>query len=40
MELIVENIRQSYGSLDVLDGVGLEIASGEIVVVLGPSGCG
>jgi NitT/TauT family transport system ATP-binding protein len=40
MELIVENIRQSYGSLDVLDDVGLEIASGEIVVVLGPSGCG
>ena len=40
MELIVENIRQSYGSLDVLDDVDLEIASGEIVVVLGPSGCG
>lgn len=35
-----ENIHKSYGSLRVLKGISLEIASGEIVSVVGASGAG
>lgn len=36
----VENIYKSFGSLEVLKDVSLEIAPGEVVVVIGPSGSG
>lgn len=36
----LQDIRKSYGSLTVLDGVSLTIPSGEIVTVVGPSGAG
>jgi ABC-type Fe3+/spermidine/putrescine transport system ATPase subunit len=29
-----------YGSLAAVEGLSLEIASGELVALLGPSGCG
>jgi lactose/L-arabinose transport system ATP-binding protein len=38
VELI--DIRKKFGSLDVIKGVNLSIASGEFVVFVGPSGCG
>jgi thiamine transport system ATP-binding protein len=38
--LIVEDVTVSFGARRVLDGVGLSVATGEIVAVLGPSGCG
>ncbi|MFK4259763.1 ABC transporter ATP-binding protein [Agrobacterium tumefaciens] len=38
VELI--DIRKNFGSLDVIKGVNLSIASGEFVVFVGPSGCG
>ncbi|MEP7090068.1 MAG: ABC transporter ATP-binding protein [Nocardioidaceae bacterium] len=34
------DLRRTYGSLNALDGFSLEIAPGEMVVLLGPSGCG
>ncbi len=34
------NIRKSYGSLEVLKGIDLEIAQGEVVSVVGASGAG
>jgi putative spermidine/putrescine transport system ATP-binding protein len=34
------NLRRTYGGLNALDGLSLEIAPGEMVVLLGPSGCG
>jgi NitT/TauT family transport system ATP-binding protein len=40
MDLVIEQVSQSYGALAVLDGVSLDIRSGEILAVLGPSGCG
>ncbi len=33
-------LRRTYGSQHALDGLSLEIAPGEMVVLLGPSGCG
>jgi putative spermidine/putrescine transport system ATP-binding protein len=34
------DLRRTYGTLNALDGMSLEIAPGEMVVLLGPSGCG
>lgn len=35
-----ENIHKSYGTLEVLRGVSLEVSQGEVVSVVGPSGAG
>ena len=39
-EVRLTDIRKSYGSLEVIKGVNLEVRSGEFVVFVGPSGCG
>lgn len=38
--LKLENIYKSFGDLDVINGVSMEIKKGEVVVILGPSGSG
>ncbi len=35
-----KNLVKEYGETRILDGVNLDIAQGEVVVVVGPSGCG
>lgn len=40
MALKVVEIRKSYGDLKVLDGVSFEVGDGEIVCIVGESGCG
>lgn len=36
----LKNIRKSYGAVEVLHGIDLDIADGEFTVLVGPSGCG
>ena len=39
-KLHVENLRFSYGDAPVLDGIDFDVDEGELVAVLGSSGCG
>ena len=39
-EVRLENVRKSFGPVDVIKGVDIEIGDGEFVVFVGPSGCG
>jgi polar amino acid transport system ATP-binding protein len=36
----IDGLHKSFGSLEVLKGVSMEVARGEVVVILGPSGSG
>jgi ABC-type sugar transport system ATPase subunit len=39
-DVVLKNVRKSFGSADVIKGVDLEAKHGEFVVFVGPSGCG
>ncbi len=38
--VVLKNLTKSFGAVDVIKGVDLEIAPGEFCVFVGPSGCG
>ena len=38
--LQLENIHKSFGDVEVLKGINLEVEDGEFVIFVGPSGCG
>ncbi|MBL9045863.1 MAG: sn-glycerol-3-phosphate ABC transporter ATP-binding protein UgpC [Tabrizicola sp.] len=39
-ELRLENLCKSYGAQQVVQGIDLDVAEGEFIVLVGPSGCG
>src|SRR5512136_499513 len=39
-EVVLRGIRKSFGKIEILHGIDLEVKSGEFVVFVGPSGCG
>ncbi|WP_343082299.1 sn-glycerol-3-phosphate ABC transporter ATP-binding protein UgpC [Ostreiculturibacter nitratireducens] len=39
-EVRISGLRKSYGALEVLHGIDVDINDGEFVVLVGPSGCG
>jgi len=38
--LVLQSIRKSFGTVDVLKGIDLDVAHGDFIVFVGPSGCG
>ncbi len=38
--ITLKNVKKSWGAMDILHGIDLEIGDGEFVVFVGPSGCG
>ena len=38
--LSVRNLSKSFGAVEVLKGIDLEVETGEFIVLVGPSGCG
>jgi multiple sugar transport system ATP-binding protein len=39
-QLVLSNLKKSFGDLDIIKGVNLDVTEGEFVVFVGPSGCG
>ena len=39
-QVTIRDLRKSYGAMDVLHGVNVDIENGQFVVLVGPSGCG
>lgn len=39
-DVVLKELKKSFGPIDVIHGVNLDIKSGEFVVFVGPSGCG
>jgi multiple sugar transport system ATP-binding protein len=38
--LSIRNVRRSFGKVDILKGIDIEVESGDFLILVGPSGCG
>ena len=39
-QIVLSDVRKSFGPTEVIKGVDIEIEDGELIVIVGPSGCG
>ena len=39
-QVSMRGLRKSYGAVDVIKGIDLDVQDGEFIVFVGPSGCG
>ena len=39
-DIAIRGLRKSYGSVEIVHAIDLDVRNGEFLVVLGPSGCG
>ena len=39
-ELTIKDVRKSFGAVEVLKGINLDVRTGEFIALVGPSGCG
>ena len=39
-KVVAKKLQKSFGTLDVLQGIDLEVTEGEVVCMIGPSGSG
>ena len=39
-QLVLSDLKKSFGELEIIKGIDLDVAEGEFVVFVGPSGCG
>ncbi len=39
-QLVLSNLKKSFGEIEIIKGVDLDVTEGEFVVFVGPSGCG
>ena len=38
--LEVKDLKKKFGKLEVLKGINLKVEKGDIIAIIGPSGCG
>jgi multiple sugar transport system ATP-binding protein len=38
--LTIANVRKTFGHVEILKGIDIEIDAGEFLILVGPSGCG
>src|SRR5262249_16202332 len=39
-DISIHGLRKSFGGIEIVHGIDLDVTNGEFLVVLGPSGCG
>lgn len=39
-QIVLNNLGKSYGNVNIIKGISLDIHEGEFIVLVGPSGCG
>ena len=39
-DIAIRNVVKRYGDTQVIHGISIDIAAGELIVIVGPSGCG